>query len=228
MGEGPAPYELPDDRVRQAWDRLVGEYLVVEELEPDLARRLLANEPSLFVELGSAVGPISQLLEPTGVSCITVDLNPPSKAFSPIICGDLRHVPLASGRADAVSAVNCLYFLADPSAGVREAHRLLRPGGVFLAGAPSRYHDPELQHVLPDWGKESPFDAEDAEEIVASVGFDDIEVQWWEAPAYLLPDRQAVLDYLVAFKVPDPEARADKVNAPTTVTKSGINVWARR
>lgn len=228
MGEGPAPYELPDERVRHAWQRLIGEYLVVEELEPGLARRLLATEPSLFVELGSATGPISRLLEAEGVSCLAVDLNPPPEAFAPMVCGDLQRVPIASGRVDAVSAVNCLYFLADPAAGVREARRLLRHRGTFLAGAPSRYHDPELRHVLPSWGERSPFDAEEAAEIVSSCGFTEVEVDWWEAPAYSLPDRQAVIDYLVAFKVADPERRAKEVATPTQVTKSGVNVWARR
>lgn len=228
MGEDPAPYELPGERVRQAWERLLGEYLVVEELEPELARRLLAAAPSVFVELGSATAPISRLLEPEGVSCVAMDLNPPPGAFSPMVCGDLRWLPFVPGRFDAVSAVNCLYFLPDPAVGVRSAHRLLRPGGIFLAGAPSRYHDPELQHVLPNWGQKSPFDAEDAAEIVAACGYADVEAEWWEAPAYFLPDQHAVIDYLVAFKVPDPERRAETVETPTHVTKSGVNVWARR
>jgi SAM-dependent methyltransferase len=228
MEDGPAPYELPDARVSEAWGRLIGEYLVVEELEPELARRILDAEPSLFAELGSATGPISRLLDPAGVSCVAVDLNPPADAFSPMVRADLRSLPLVSGSVDAVSAVNCLYFLADPAVGVQEARRLLRPGGLFLAGVPSRYHDPELRHVLPDWGQRSPFDAEEAGEIVASVGFSDVEIDWWEAPAYLLRDHDAVVDYLVAFKVPDAERRATEVTTPTYVTKSGVNVWATR
>ena len=104
---------------------------------------------------------------------------------------------------------------------------MLSPGGRFVAGAPSRVHDPELRDVLPEWGRPSPFDAEDAEAIVASV-FDVDEVEWWESPAYHLPHRRAVTDYLVAFKVPDPEDRAALVAVPTDVTKSGATVWGRR
>ena len=49
-----------------------------------------------------------------------------------------------------------------------------------------------------------------------------------EEPAYYLRDQAAVTDYLVAFKIPDPGERATLVETPTYVTKSGVNVWARR
>jgi SAM-dependent methyltransferase len=133
---------------------------------------------------------------------------------------------LRDGGFDAVAAINCLYFLGDPVEGVREASRMLRPGGLFLAGAPSRYHDPELAEVVPGWGEASPFDTEDAEVIVSAV-FDDVEAEWWKVPAYRLPDRAAVVDYLVAFEVPDAEDRAAAVPVPTQITKSGVNILAR-
>lgn len=123
--EEPTPYELPDERVRQAWKRLIGEYLVGEELEPGLARRLLREDIKRFVELGAATGPISRLLAPHGIRCVTVDLNPPEGAYSPLVQADLRWLPLGDGSADAVAAMNCLYFLADPVFGVREARRVL-------------------------------------------------------------------------------------------------------
>ena len=110
----------------------------------------------------------------------------------------------------------------------------LRPGGIFLASTPSRYHDPELAHLaeesgwLQGWcGVRGSFDAEEAADLVAQV-FADVEVEWWEVPAYHLPDRAAVVDYLVAFGVPDPEARAEQVSVPLDITKKGVDIWARR
>jgi len=64
-------------------------------------------------------------------------------------------------------------------------------------------------------------------EIVAG-SFEDVVVEPWEEPAYYLRDQSAVTDYLVAFKIPDPGERATLVETPTYVTKSGVNVWARR
>ncbi len=193
VSAAPVPYELPDERVSDAWARLMGEHLVAEGLEPGFAHRIRAEGPEWFAELGAATGPISQLLRPDGIRCVAVDLNPPTDAFSPMVCGDLRHLPLPTARFDAMSAVNCLYFLDDPAVGVREAHRVLRPGGLFLAGAPSRYHDPELRHVLPNWGERSPFDAEEVAEIVAG-SFGDVVVERWQSPAYYLRDQAAVTD----------------------------------
>jgi SAM-dependent methyltransferase len=222
----PTPYELPDERVRAAWRRLLDDYLVTEPLESTLARRLLGAQVTSLAELGSSTGPISALLAPSGARCVAIDLNPPPGAFRPIVQADLRALPLLDGGFDAVTAINCLYFLADPAEGVREAGRALRPGGLFLAGAPSRYHDPELAEVVPGWGEASPFDAEDAEAIVSTV-FDHVEADWWEVPAYHLPDRAAVVDYLVAFEGPDAEDRAAAVPVPTQITKTGVNIWAR-
>ena len=219
-------YELPTEREKAAWQKMLSEYLIVEPLEDGFARRLSAERIRTFAELGSSIGPISQRMAPVGVDCFAVDLTPPEGSFSPMIRADLRALPLRANYFDAVAAVNCLYFLADPASGVREARAALKPGGLFLAGAPSRFHDPELRDVVPNWGEESPFDAEEAAAIVGEV-FDDLEVEWWEVPAWELLDTPAVIDYLVAFKVPEPEERAAQVSVPTTITKSGVNIWAR-
>lgn len=42
VSAAPVPYELPDERVSDAWARLVGEYLVAEGLEPGFAHRIRA------------------------------------------------------------------------------------------------------------------------------------------------------------------------------------------
>lgn len=178
------------------------------------------------MELGAATGPISRLLAPGGTACTTLDLNPPPLAFRPLIRGDIRALPFSDETFQGVSEVNCLYFVGEPIAAIREARRVLEPGGLFLASTPSRHHDPELADVVPWAGTKGTFDAEEASELVSSV-FDDVEAEWWEVRAYFLPDRQAVVDYMTAFGVPDVETAADRVGTPLWVTKSGVNVWAR-
>ena len=229
--EGGTEYVHGDERVREAWSRVSGEYLKADEgLEPGLARRLRAHGVATFLELGGGNGPISQLLAPDGVACAVVDLDPLVWAglFRPAVIGDLRHVPARPGWADGVAAINCLYFLDDPREGIKEAFDALRPGGLFVAGAPSRYHDVELRDVDPNWGTPSSFDGEDAARLVADVfGVDAIEVDEWEYPGcYVLPSRDAIVDYLIAFGIPEPEDRAQLLDPPVGITKKGTNVWA--
>jgi SAM-dependent methyltransferase len=201
----------------------------VEPLEAGFARRLRTERIGRFLELGGGRGPISQLLAADGIQCVLLDLNVHDwqDHHRPAVAGDLRSTPIKRASFDAVSAVNCLYFLADPVDGIREAYEILRPGGIFLASTPSRYHDPELAHVTHQWGRRGTFDAEDAADRVAQV-FDDLGVEWWDVHAYHLPDRAAVIDYLVAFGVADPEARAEQLPVPLDITKKGVNIWARR
>ncbi len=65
-----------------------------------------------------------------------VNLDPET---SPDFLCDVSHVPLPDGSADCVVCTEVLEHLADPAACVNEAHRLLRPRGVFIASAPFLY-----------------------------------------------------------------------------------------
>jgi SAM-dependent methyltransferase len=79
------------------------------------------------------------------------------------------HPYVADGSVDVVAALYTLYHYADPRLPIKEARRVLRPGGLFAACAPNRDSKPELANVLPDWGARSSFDGEDAVAIVTSV-----------------------------------------------------------
>jgi ubiquinone/menaquinone biosynthesis C-methylase UbiE len=59
-----------------------------------------------------------------------------------IAIGDARHLPIADGSADAVLLLGPLYHLTesvDRTVALREARRVLRPGGVIAAAGISRY-----------------------------------------------------------------------------------------
>jgi SAM-dependent methyltransferase len=222
-------YQHPDEARMAAFRRVYDNYLVVEDIYPALAQRLETLGVRRFAELGGGRGPIAGLLAPRGVATYVIDLDQQmvAEAHRPAVRADITALPLLDECCDGAAAVNCLYFVADPRIALNEAKRVLRSGGHFLASSPSRWNDPELKDIDPRWGAPSPFDAENAPSLVAEV-FGQVEVEEWRLPAYVLPDRAAIRDYLHAFQVSDWEAKAAEVTPPMTITKIGAQVWARR
>ena len=105
-----------------------------------------------------------------------------------------------------------------------------RPSKLYYQGFWSRARIRAQHDWFVEQGEESPFDAEEAADHVAAVfGADNVEVEEWEyADCWVLPTYDAVVDYLYAFSVPEPEERAKLVTPPVGITKKGTNVWAVR
>ena len=137
------------------------------------------------------------------------------------VLGDGGSLPFADGSFDAVAALYCLYHFDEPTVVVAEAHRVLRPGGHFVACAPSRHDAPELVRHHD----RSPFDAEEAEAIVEGI-FGIAQGDWWDGPYVRLDDADALATYVRGHLL-----RADQlhdVTAPLTLTKRGVVVWAEK
>jgi SAM-dependent methyltransferase len=218
-------YVHPDPDRLAAWRRVYDNYLVVTDIYESLARRLTALSVQRLAEIGGGRGPVSELLD-TMTVVLDRDEEMIAECSRPAVRGDLGALPFAASSFDGVAAINCLYFLDDPRIGLGEARRVLRPRGVFVASSPSRWNDPELEGIDPNWGTASSFDAEDAPALVSSV-FGDVDVEPWSIVAYVLPDRAAIADYLHAFNVRDWDARAAEIEPPLSITKVGASVWAR-
>jgi len=156
-----------------------------------------------------------------------------SLAPRPAVRADGARLPVAGGSADAVAALYTLYHYEDPLGPVREARRVLRPGGLFAACAPNRDSDPELAHAVPGWGAASPFDGEDAESIVASVFSapgDTVRAERWDGLRLALssvPEAAACLR-VYGLTVATAAATAATLNLPLTLTKRGCIVYATK
>jgi SAM-dependent methyltransferase len=132
----------------------------------------------------------------------------------------MRALPFRDRVFTAVTHLWCLYHLDDPRAAIREAARVLAPGGRYYASTSARDNDPEL---VVEGYPPTPFDAEEAAAIVGDV-FDDVEPQHWDAPFFALDTRDEVRAYCRHNFIP--LERADEVTVPLWLTKRGVLVRA--
>jgi SAM-dependent methyltransferase len=120
----------------------------------ELLRRYLPEPPAVVLDVGGAEGAYALPLAAAGYAVHLVDPVPrhvdaaraasaakPAPLASAEV-GDARALPHADRSADAVLLLGPLYHLveaADRAAALTEAQRVLRPGGVLLAAAISRF-----------------------------------------------------------------------------------------
>lgn len=225
----PRDYDVNPGRFRLGV-RVTNSYLTGGEgIYARIAGMLGQAGAQLIADIGCGEGALTAAARSPQMQIVGIDASPAMLAAcpGPRVHADARQLPFASGSFDAAVTVNMLYHLHDPVAAIREAHRILRQGGEFIATAISRDDSPELAAIWKPAA--STFDAEEAPGIVASV-FGAAEAERWDAPLITLPDHDAVRDYLIARYVPPDQAdrSAAKVSTPATITKRGAFIRARQ
>jgi SAM-dependent methyltransferase len=212
----PSDYDSDPDRWRSC-DRSVQ---VFGDVHEPAARRIVDEGLAPVLDVGGGQGRLEHLLPPEWPA-ILVDSSPAQLAGAPgpKLRADASELPVRSQCAGAVTALWMLYHLDAPTTAIAEAARVLRPGGLFVAATSSRDNDPELTDGYPP----TPFDAEEAPAIVATV-FGDVHVERWNAPMTYLIDRDAVLRYCRSHSLP--LDAADRVTPPVWLTKRGCLVYA--
>jgi SAM-dependent methyltransferase len=206
-----------------------------DDVHPYVAARFSAAGVRTVLDVGGGNGRLARLLPGLSMRGLLVDLSPTmlNLAPRPSVRADGARLPVADASVDAVAALYTLYHYADPLVPIREARRVLRPGGLFAACAASRDSDPELARVIPSWGAASPFDGEDAEAVVASVfdaPGDTVQADRWDGPLVTLcsvPDAVACLRVYGLSEAAAAHAAAG-LDLPLTLTKRGCVVHAAK
>ncbi|MFB4301951.1 class I SAM-dependent methyltransferase [Actinomadura sp. NTSP31] len=226
----PPDHDADPERCRLA-ARITRQYLIgARSLHDHIAAKLLAARATRVLDIGCGEGALNRALPgPPPFRLVGLDASGTLLRAhpGPRVRANALRLPFRDGAFDAAVAVDLLYRLDDPGLALREARRVLAPGGTLLVTAICRTDSPEL---APVWRPEpSGFDAEDAPARVCEV-FREVEVERWDAPLITLPDRAAIRDYLVARHVPRPQAAeaATRLRTPLPVTKRGSLLLARR
>jgi SAM-dependent methyltransferase len=125
------------------------------ERSRELLGRFLPSPPATVFDVGGGPGGHACWLAARGYRVHLLDLTPlhvelarqasarqPEAPLAGVEVGDARALPWGPATADAVLLMGPLYHLtdrADRVRALREAHRVLRPGGALLAAAISRF-----------------------------------------------------------------------------------------
>jgi SAM-dependent methyltransferase len=222
------------------YDSDPGRFLASEEhphddVHPYVAARFSAAGAMTVLDVGGGNGKLARRLSGLSMRCLLIDLSPTmlSMAPRPSVRADGARLPVASASVDAVAALFTLYHYDDPRLPIREARRVLRPGGLFAACSANRDSNPELAHVIPGWGAPSTFDAEDAAAIVASVfdaPGDRVEADPWDGPLVTLSSVSDAAACLRVHWLTEAAATdaAVSLDLPLTLTKRGCVVYATK
>ncbi|WP_075901977.1 class I SAM-dependent methyltransferase [Actinomadura sp. CNU-125] len=130
-----ADYDADPERFRLA-ARVTRRYLIgARSLHDHVAAKLRAAAPSRVLDVGCGEGALNGAL-PGSPPFRLVGLDASAELLrahpGPAVRGDAARLPFGDGTFDAVTAVNMLYHLDDPVPALREARRVLAPGGLLL------------------------------------------------------------------------------------------------
>lgn len=209
-------------------DRLSGGFGELERLRTQsVLERYLPPAPGTIFDVGGAAGVYAFPLTERGYQVHLIDpveqhldqarscASARSVELASITLGDARHLEFADRTGDAVLLLGPLYHLVEHSdrlRALREAHRILKPGGVLFAAAISRFasfidglsrgffRDPEFRKIVaddlasgqhrntgsrPDYFTTAYFHRpEQLTAEVSQAGFSDVQVLPVEGPAW--------------------------------------------
>lgn len=126
------------------WDEVRRLHLPEADIEARMREMMGDEKIDLFVDLGAGTGRMLEVFADRFKSGIGFDLSREMLAVAranleragvnhaQVRHGDIFAAPLENGSADVVCLHQVLHYLAEPAHAVREAARLLKPGGRLL------------------------------------------------------------------------------------------------
>lgn len=132
------------DKHAADWGRIRALHVSESDVEAEIRTALGAGPFKLLIDLGTGTGRILELMADRYERAIGIDASQAMLAYAranlarhglgkaQLRHGDLYNLALPDGAADAVVMHQVLHYLSDPAAAIREAQRVLAPGGRLL------------------------------------------------------------------------------------------------
>lgn len=128
------------------------------ERQVDFHGWVLAHIPrqgeTCILDVGCGNGALFPHYEALGVRAVGLDRSPGMIARAhrqfprvPVVVGTAERLPFPDASFDGVLAIHVLFLVQDIEAALHEAHRVLRPGGFFLASTNTEESQQALYEV---------------------------------------------------------------------------------
>jgi ArsR family transcriptional regulator len=126
------------------WDRIRSLHVAERDVEAAMCEALGEGPFRFLVDLGTGTGRTLELFADRFERGLGIDVNQAMLAYARVRLnnrgcvtaqvrhGDIYALSLADRQADAIVMHQVLHFLSDPSLAIREAARVLAPGGKLL------------------------------------------------------------------------------------------------
>ena len=143
------------------WDRIRALYVSETAVEAAIVKALDGTPFRFFVDLGTGTGRMLELFAERYARGLGLDVNKSMLAYAgsrlktaglahaEVRHGDIYDLALPDGVADGVVMHQVLHYLSEPALAVREAARILAPGGRLLVVdfAPHEIEDLRARHA---------------------------------------------------------------------------------
>ncbi len=126
------------------WDRIRSLHVSEAEVEASMREALGEDRAELLLDLGTGTGRTLELFSDIYDRGVGIDVNQSMLAYAraklrreglghaQVRHGDIYNLSFTDGVADAIVMHQVLHFLSDPGRAIREAARVLAPGGRLL------------------------------------------------------------------------------------------------
>lgn len=140
----------------ERYERATGRFEALAERLFAAMRERTRSPIERVVDAGAGSGASTPVFERAGETVLALDLSAGMLRANPArhrLQADFDALPLADASVDAVAFTASLFLTPEPAGAVREARRVVRPGGTVGAVAPAGWTRPDGTDVFDSVGR---------------------------------------------------------------------------